>query len=191
MTASGCTSTAKKSWTTGASMRRRQRPTQSHSKPAKSCRSDWNISRPSRAPKSRCSGSSRARTSSMTPWPPRERADAVIFVGGISSQIEGEEGTGGNGDRTDLDLPVVQDELLEGALRHRQADHPGADERQRLIGQLGAGAPAGHCRSLVSRRRGRHGPRRCPVRRLQPVGTPAGDVLSPASTSCRRSATMP
>jgi beta-glucosidase len=41
------------------------------------------------------------------------RADAVIFVGGISSQIEGEEGTGGNGDRTDLDLPAVQDQLLK------------------------------------------------------------------------------
>ena len=42
-----------------------------------------------------------------------KRADAVIFVGGISSQIEGEEGTGGNGDRTDLDLPAVQDQLLK------------------------------------------------------------------------------
>jgi len=41
------------------------------------------------------------------------RADAVIFVGGISSQMEGEEGTGGNGDRTDLDLPAVQDQLLK------------------------------------------------------------------------------
>ena len=41
------------------------------------------------------------------------RADAVIYVGGISSQIEGEEGTGGNGDRTSLDLPGVQDEILK------------------------------------------------------------------------------
>jgi beta-glucosidase len=41
------------------------------------------------------------------------RADAVIYVGGISSQIEGEEGTGGNGDRTSLDLPGVQDDLLK------------------------------------------------------------------------------
>ena len=41
------------------------------------------------------------------------RADAVIFVGGISSQIEGEEGTGGNGDRTSLDLPDIQDQLLK------------------------------------------------------------------------------
>ena len=42
-----------------------------------------------------------------------KRADAVIYVGGISSQIEGEEGTGGNGDRTSLDLPQVQDDLLK------------------------------------------------------------------------------
>ncbi len=42
-----------------------------------------------------------------------KRADAVIFVGGISSQLEGEEGTNGNGDRTDLNIPAVQQQLLE------------------------------------------------------------------------------
>lgn len=42
-----------------------------------------------------------------------KRADAVVFVGGISAQIEGEEGTGGNGDRSDINLPAVQEELLE------------------------------------------------------------------------------
>lgn len=41
------------------------------------------------------------------------RADAVIFVGGISSRLEGEEGTNGGGDRADLDLPAVQDQLLK------------------------------------------------------------------------------
>ena len=41
------------------------------------------------------------------------RADAVIFVGGISSQLEGEEGTNGNGDRTDLNLPAIQQRLLQ------------------------------------------------------------------------------
>lgn len=44
------------------------------------------------------------------------RADAVIFVGGISSLIEGEEGTRpaseGGGDRADLELPKVQADLL-------------------------------------------------------------------------------
>jgi beta-glucosidase len=42
-----------------------------------------------------------------------KRADAVIFVGGISSKLEGEEGTGGTGDRTSMDLPDVQEKLLE------------------------------------------------------------------------------
>ncbi|MDQ2800390.1 MAG: glycoside hydrolase family 3 C-terminal domain-containing protein, partial [Armatimonadota bacterium] len=41
-----------------------------------------------------------------------KRADAVIFVGGISAQLEGEEGTNGNGDRADLNLPQVQEDLL-------------------------------------------------------------------------------
>ena len=40
------------------------------------------------------------------------RADAVIFVGGISSQLEGEEGTNGGGDRKDLNIPPVQQDLL-------------------------------------------------------------------------------
>jgi beta-glucosidase len=50
-----------------------------------------------------------------------EQADVVLFFGGISQRIEGEEGqeegVGGGmrskGDRTDLDLPAVQQELLE------------------------------------------------------------------------------
>ncbi len=42
-----------------------------------------------------------------------KRADAVIFAGGISSQIEGEEGTPYGGDRQTMDLPPVQDRLLK------------------------------------------------------------------------------
>lgn len=41
------------------------------------------------------------------------RADVVIFAGGISAALEGEEGTNGGGDRTDLKLPAVQEKLLE------------------------------------------------------------------------------
>ncbi len=63
----------------------------------------------------------------------------MMFVGGISSQIEGEEGTNGNGDRADLDLPAVQQELLE-AVATRQAYDRRVDERQRPERQLGAGA---------------------------------------------------
>ncbi len=40
-----------------------------------------------------------------------KRADAVIFVGGISSMFEGEESMGG--DRSTLDLPDVQERLLQ------------------------------------------------------------------------------
>ncbi|MCW3059570.1 MAG: Beta-glucosidase-related glycosidase, partial [Capsulimonas sp.] len=40
-------------------------------------------------------------------------ADAVIFVGGISGAVEGEEGAGGTGDRATLDIPKVQQDLLE------------------------------------------------------------------------------
>jgi beta-glucosidase len=42
-----------------------------------------------------------------------ERADVVIFAGGLSSQIEGEEGTPYGGDRMTLDLPPVQQQLLQ------------------------------------------------------------------------------
>ena len=41
------------------------------------------------------------------------QADVVVYVGGISSALEGEEGTNGNGDRTDINLPKVQEDLLE------------------------------------------------------------------------------
>jgi beta-glucosidase len=36
----------------------------------------------------------------------------VVFVGGINSSYEGEEGTHGNGDRSDIALPAVQEDLL-------------------------------------------------------------------------------
>ena len=42
-----------------------------------------------------------------------KNADVVVFVGGISSIIEGEEGTPMGGDRTTMDLPPVQQQLLE------------------------------------------------------------------------------
>ena len=40
-------------------------------------------------------------------------ADAVVFIGGISSQLEGEEGTNESGDRADLNLPSGQEDLLK------------------------------------------------------------------------------
>jgi beta-glucosidase len=41
------------------------------------------------------------------------RADVVVFAGGISSQIEGEEGTPFGGDRATMDLPATQEQLLK------------------------------------------------------------------------------
>jgi beta-glucosidase len=40
------------------------------------------------------------------------RADVVVFAGGISSQIEGEEGTPFGGDRQTMDLPLEQQQLF-------------------------------------------------------------------------------
>jgi beta-glucosidase len=42
-----------------------------------------------------------------------KRADAVVYVCGLTAQLEGEEGTNGGGDRTDLNLPGRQQQLLE------------------------------------------------------------------------------
>src|SRR5438128_764962 len=42
-----------------------------------------------------------------------KRADVVVYVCGLSAQLEGEEGTNGNGDRRDLNLPGRQQQLLE------------------------------------------------------------------------------
>ncbi len=44
------------------------------------------------------------------------RADVVVFAGGISSQIEGEEGTPYGGDRQTLDLPPEQEQLLKAVV---------------------------------------------------------------------------
>src|SRR5690606_33301501 len=46
-----------------------------------------------------------------------ERADVVVFVGGLSPAIEGEQGDASNsdasGDRSDIQLPAVQRDLLK------------------------------------------------------------------------------
>jgi beta-glucosidase len=68
---------------------------------------------------------SRKEASIALLWKPREeprfdgaiaaamRADVVVFAGGISSQIEGEEGTPFGGDRATMDLPAEQEQLLK------------------------------------------------------------------------------
>ena len=65
-----------------------------------------------------------------------KNADVVVAVVGITSELEGEEmqvnepGFKG-GDRTSIDLPKPEQELLEAVVDSRQADGGGADERQR------------------------------------------------------------
>jgi beta-glucosidase len=68
---------------------------------------------------------SRADSSVALLWKPQDepqfgdalaaagRADVVVFAGGISSQIEGEEGTPFGGDRQTMDLPEAQERLLK------------------------------------------------------------------------------
>ena len=70
------------------------------------------------------------------------KSDLVIMVLGLSARIEGEEmnvhadGFSG-GDRTSLNLPAPQQQLLEACLRHRQADDFDPDERKCARSELG------------------------------------------------------
>jgi beta-glucosidase len=87
-------------------------------------------------------------------------ADVVVAVVGITSELEGEEmqvsedGFAG-GDRTKLDLPKPEEELLESvaATGKPLVETPGggADERQRSQRQLGKGTCQRHRRCLVFR----------------------------------------
>ena len=87
-----------------------------------------------------------------------QEADAVVLVLGLSSRLEGEEmpvkieGFAG-GDRTSLDLPAVQQALMEQvvAAAQGQARRARAAQRERARGQLGRRARAGDRRGLVSR----------------------------------------
>ena len=63
-------------------------------------------------------------------------ADAVVFVGGLTGDVEGEEMTVSypgfaGGDRTDLALPGAAGQAAARAARHRQAGRARADDRLR------------------------------------------------------------
>ena len=83
------------------------------------------------------------------------KADVVIAVVGITSQLEGEEmpvsepGFLG-GDRTSIDLPQPEEELRRGSRDDGQAPRGGAHERQRPGRQLGERARQRHPRIVVS-----------------------------------------
>ena len=96
-------------------------------------------------------------------------SDLVIMVLGLSARIEGEEmnvhadGFAG-GDRTSIDLPAPQEQLLEHVHAIRKTYGVSPDERQRPGRELGRRKAAGNSRSVVSRRRRRHRSCRCPRR---------------------------
>ena len=99
-------------------------------------------------------------------------ADLVIAVAGISSALEGEEmpvnlpGFAG-GDRTSLDMPKDEEDLLKAMKAIGQEAGGGADERLGPVGELGGQECRRHCRGLVSRRGRRHGHRPDAVGRQQ------------------------
>ncbi len=109
-------------------------------------------------------------------------ADVVVAVVGITSELEGEEmlvnepGFKG-GDRTSLDLPEPEEDLLKATGDGGQAAGSGADQRQRAGGELGECARERDSGCVVSRRRGRDGGGADALGRKQSGGAAAGDVL--------------
>ena len=152
-------------------------------------------SRPSATPRSAWAGSCpAARSRSEEALDAARAADVVVFVGGLTGDVEGEEmavsypGFAG-GDRTDLALPSTQDKLLRalqatgkpvvlvlmtGSAHRRRM---GPEERPGHRGRLVPG-PAGR-----QRRRGRA------VRRRQPLRPAARSRSTARSSSCRPSPT--
>ena len=82
-------------------------------------------------------------------------ADVVVAVVGITSELEGEEMTVNEpgfqgGDRTSLDLPKPEEELLKALVDSGKADGGGADEWQRAGGELGQRTCERDSRRMVS-----------------------------------------
>ncbi len=109
-------------------------------------------------------------------------ADVVIFVGGLTADVEGEEmqvsfpGFAG-GDRTDIALPSSQDALLRQL--HATGKPVGTGVVHGLVARcrVGDAEPAGDRRRMVSRSAGWYRARRRPVRHRQPGRPSAGHVL--------------
>ncbi len=110
-----------------------------------------------------------------------KQADAVIAFVGLTSELEGEEMPihvkgFSRWDRTDIDLPDAQQQLLGVAGGDRQAAGGGATERERAGGELGTATRCGDSRGLVSGRRGWRGDCRDALRQEQPGRRAAGDL---------------
>ena len=126
-----------------------------------------------------CRARSRRSTKRST-W--RGQADVVVFVGGLTGDVEGEEmkvsypGFAG-GDRTDLRLPASQRKLLEALHATGKPVVLVLTDGLGARGRLGAGESAGDRGRVVSGPARRHCRRRRAVRRRESVRAPAGDVL--------------
>ncbi len=111
-----------------------------------------------------------------------QKADVVVAFVGLTARLEGEEmrvdakGFAG-GDRTDLGLPDVQQQLLEAVAENRQASRRRPAQRQRSRRELGSAECACSPRSLVPRPVRRRGHRRNPQWQKQSRRSPPGDFL--------------
>ena len=99
-------------------------------------------------------------------------ADLIIYVGGLTPAQEGE-----GFDRDSIELPDVQEKLVRGASRHRQADGHGQLQRFRHRADLGGRTSAGDSPSLVSGRGRRSRRGGSLVWRGQSFRPLAGDIL--------------
>ncbi len=122
-----------------------------------------------------------------------KKSQVAVLVVGLSQQLEGEQGQQeGNppgvtslGDRITLDLPPIQERLHQGHLCDRDAHHPGADQWQRDLHQLGGWAHSRHPGSLVPWSGRRHCHSRGALRADQPGRSAAGHLLQVGFRSAR------
>ena len=158
-----------------------ERPRQARGGPEPTTSSS-NTTRPSATPRS---GSAWRLPGAGTPFEEAleaaRAADVVVFVGGLTAEVEGEEmpvsypglqGRRSHGHRA----ARRPEEDAGGAARHGQAGRAGADDRLGPRRELGAGEAARHRPRLVPRPARWQRPRRRALRRPKPGGPPARDL---------------
>ncbi len=126
-----------------------------------------------------------------------ENADVVVAVLGITSELEGEEmpvseeGFKGGSDRTSIDLPKPEAQLLEAVAAAEQTRGSRAGERQRPRRELGQPTRQRHSRipGMPAKRAAPPSRKRSPARTIPRAAYPSPSTLE--STSCRPSKTTP
>ncbi len=117
-------------------------------------------------------------------------ADVIIYVGGLDTELEGEENHYQSegfsyGDRTNIELPATQEKLLHD-LQATGKPVVFVNCSGSAIGSaMGCGAYPGHPAGMVSRRAGRCCGGRCPLWQLQPFGTASDHLLRENRRSAR------